>query len=48
MRFDVLMALSMKMTLLLDVPSFSLVEIYRCFRRACCPHHRPDGGSERL
>jgi hypothetical protein len=37
MRFQVLMAASMKMTVFWDVAPCSLVEVYR---GACCLHHQ--------
>jgi hypothetical protein len=47
-RFEVLMAVSMKMAVLV-VASSSLVEVYRFFRGACCLCHCPDdGGSKHL
>jgi hypothetical protein len=38
-RFQVLTADIMKITVLWDVAPCSLVEVYRRFRGACCPHH---------
>jgi hypothetical protein len=45
-RFEVLMAASMDMTVFWDVTSCSVTEIYRRFRAAYCLHHhgeRPRG-----
>jgi hypothetical protein len=52
-RFEVLMAVSMKMAILWVVAPCSVVEINRCFRCACCTHHQgnyspDDGGSKHL
>jgi hypothetical protein len=48
-RFHVLMAVSMKMTVFCDVAPCSLVEVYWSFRGSCCLHHQgdhpDDGGS---
>jgi hypothetical protein len=38
-RFQVLMVASMKMAVFWVVAPCSLVEVYRCFRGACCLHH---------
>jgi hypothetical protein len=40
MRFKVLTAACMKMAVFWDVAPCGLVEVYRRFRGACCPHHR--------
>jgi hypothetical protein len=40
MRFQVLTVASMKMTVFWDVAPCSLVEVYQCFRGACCLTHR--------
>jgi hypothetical protein len=42
MRFQVLMAASMKMTVFWVVAPCSLVEVYRRLRGACCLHHQGD------
>jgi hypothetical protein len=48
-RFQVLTASRMEMTVFLAVAPCSLVEIDRCFRGAYCFHHlRDDGGSKQL
>jgi hypothetical protein len=39
-RFQVLTAASMKVTVFWDVTPCSLVEVYRRFRGACCLHHQ--------
>jgi hypothetical protein len=39
-RFQVLMAVSMKMAVLWIVPPLSLIEVYRHFRGACCLHYQ--------
>jgi hypothetical protein len=41
-RFQVLTAASMKMTVFWDVTLCSLVEVYRRFRGACCLNHQGD------
>jgi hypothetical protein len=41
-RFQVLTATSMKMTVFWDVVPYSLIEIYRRFRGAYCLHHQGD------
>jgi hypothetical protein len=41
-RFQVLTAASMKMTVFWDIAPCSLVEVYRRFRGACCLHHQGD------
>jgi hypothetical protein len=41
-RFEVLTAASMKMTVFWFAAPRSLVEIYRLFRGACCLHHQGD------
>jgi hypothetical protein len=46
-RFQVLTAASMNMTVFWDVTPCSLVEIYQRFRGAYCPHHRLDGGGSK-
>jgi hypothetical protein len=48
--FEVLTAVSMKMTVFWVVAQCSLVEVYQRFRDPCCLHyHRPDdGGSKDL
>jgi hypothetical protein len=43
-RFQVLMAVSMKMIAFWDIAPCSLVEIYRCLRVAYWLHLRPDNG----
>jgi hypothetical protein len=40
MRFQVLTAMSMKVTVFWDVAPCSLVEVYQHFRGACCLHHQ--------
>jgi hypothetical protein len=45
MRFQVLMAASMKMAVLWDVTSRGLVEDYRRFRGVCCLQHNNDESS---
>jgi hypothetical protein len=47
-RFQVLTAASMKITVLWDVASWSLVEVYQRFRGACCFHHQDDRPSHIL
>jgi hypothetical protein len=48
-RFEVLMAVSMKMTVFWVVALCRLVEVYRRFRGVYCPHHQgDDGGSKHL
>jgi hypothetical protein len=49
-RFEVLSASSMKMTVLWDAATFSLIEVYRRFRASCCLlRHDDDGrGSKHL
>jgi hypothetical protein len=49
-RFQVLKAASMKITVFCDVEPCSLVEVCRRFRGASCLHHqgRDDGGSKHL
>jgi hypothetical protein len=42
MRFEVLAAASMKMTVFWVVAPCSLVEVYRRFRGASCFHHQGD------
>jgi hypothetical protein len=44
-RFQVLMVVSMKITVFWDVALCSLVEVYKHFRDACCPD---DGGNKHL
>jgi hypothetical protein len=39
-RFQVLMAVSMKMAVFWVVVPCSLVEVYQCFTGACCLHHQ--------
>jgi hypothetical protein len=47
-RFQVLTAVSMKMTVFWDVAPCSLVEVYLRFRGAYCfRHHRPDDGDSK-
>jgi hypothetical protein len=47
--FQVLMAASIKMTVLWDAVPCSVVEVYQYFRGACCLSHYPnDGGSKCL
>jgi hypothetical protein len=44
------MVMSMKLVVLLDVASCSLVEIDQCFRGDYCLHHKgshPDGGGSK-
>jgi hypothetical protein len=44
-KFQVITAASMEMTIIFDiwnVAPCSLVEVYRCFRGACCLHHQRD------
>jgi hypothetical protein len=41
-RFQVLKAASMNMTVFWDAAPRSLAEIYRCFRDSCCHHHTSD------
>jgi hypothetical protein len=52
MRFQVLMAASMKMAVLWDVVPCSVTEIDQCYRGACCLHLSGDcpndGGSKNL
>jgi hypothetical protein len=45
MRFEVLTAARMKMTVFWDVAPCSLIEVYRRFRGACCLHHQVDESS---
>jgi hypothetical protein len=40
--FDVLIAVSMKMAVFWVAAPCSVVEIYCCFRGACCLHHQGD------
>jgi hypothetical protein len=49
-RFEVIMAASMKMAVFWVVAPCSLVEVHRRFRSACCLHHHKgdDGGSKDL
>jgi hypothetical protein len=52
-RFQVLTAASMKMTVFWDVAPCSLVDVYRRFRGTYCLHHQgdectDDGGSKHL
>jgi hypothetical protein len=47
-RFQVLTVASMKMTVFWNVALCSLVEVYRCFRGACCLHHQAYCPSTRL
>jgi hypothetical protein len=42
LRFQVLKVASMKITVLLDVVTCSLVEVYRRFKGACCLQHQSD------
>jgi hypothetical protein len=39
-RFEVLTAMNMKMTVFCDIPLDSLAEVYRRFRDAYCPHYQ--------
>jgi hypothetical protein len=41
-RFKVLTVANMKMVVFWVVAPCSLVEVYRCFRSACCLHHQGD------
>jgi hypothetical protein len=41
-RFQVLIAASVKMAVFWVVAPCSLVEVYRRFRGACCPHYQGD------
>jgi hypothetical protein len=43
MRFPVLTATSIKVTVFLDVAPCGLVEVYRRFRGACCLHDQGVG-----
>jgi hypothetical protein len=45
MRFHVLTAASMNMTVFRDVAPCSLVEVYRRFRGAYCLHYQGDESS---
>jgi hypothetical protein len=47
MRFQVLTAASMKMTVFWDVAPSCLVEVHRRFRGVCCLHRHPDDGSSK-
>jgi hypothetical protein len=42
LRFEVLMIVSVKMAVVWVVVPYSLVEVYRSFRDACCLHHQGD------
>jgi hypothetical protein len=50
MRFQVLMAVSMKMTAFWDIMPCNLAEVDQCFRGSYCLHHlgNMDGGSMHL
>jgi hypothetical protein len=39
-RFEVLMVATMQMAVFWVVAPCSLVEVYQCFRGACCLHHQ--------
>jgi hypothetical protein len=45
MRFQVLTAASMKMTVFWDFEQCSLVEVYQRFRGACCLNHQGKAAS---
>jgi hypothetical protein len=51
-RFEVNIAVSMKMAVFWVVVPRSLADVYQCFRGACCRHHEDDchddGGSTHL
>jgi hypothetical protein len=49
-RFQLLTAASMKMTVFWDISPYSLVEVDRRFRDVYCLHHHgnDDGGSKHL
>jgi hypothetical protein len=40
LRFEVLMAVSMKMVAFRLVASCRLLDVYHCFRDGCCLHHQ--------
>jgi hypothetical protein len=42
MKFQLLTAASMKITVFWDVAPYSLVEVYRRFKGAYCLHHQGD------
>lgn len=43
-KFEILSAVSMKITLFCVVAEYSLEEVRRRFKRSCVFHHPPDGG----